>query len=50
MGQDNKFGHPNDEIIQILENYRIKIYRTDLNGEIMLKIKSNGKINIKTKV
>lgn len=34
----NNFGHPNEEVIQRLKNYNIKIYRTDFNGEIDLKI------------
>ena len=45
VGKDNNFGHPNEEVIQRLEKYNIKIYRTDLDGEIDLKI--NKKITIR---
>ena len=38
VGKDNNFGRPNEEVIQRLKNYNIKIYRTDFNGEIDLKI------------
>ncbi|MBR1540333.1 MAG: hypothetical protein IJ629_04090 [Clostridia bacterium] len=46
VGKDNKFGHPNQEVIRRLESEKIKIYRTDINGEILLRI--NGNINVKT--
>ena len=45
VGKDNNFGHPNEEVIQRLKNYNIKIYRTDFNGEIDLKI--DKKISIR---
>ena len=37
-GVNNKFGHPNRTTIEKLESNNSKIYRTDENGEIMLKI------------
>lgn len=37
VGKNNKFGHPNDIIIKKLENKEIKIYRTDVMGEIIIK-------------
>lgn len=45
VGKNNNFGHPNEEVIQRLKNYNIKIYRTDFNGEIDLKI--DKKISIR---
>ncbi len=36
VGENNKFGHPNQEVIKRLQNKKIKIYRTDLNGEITI--------------
>ena len=45
VGKNNKFGHPSDITIDNLEKKKIKIYRTDINGEI--KIRTNG---IKTKI
>lgn len=38
VGENNKFNHPNEEVIDRLEKKNIKIYRTDENGEITLKI------------
>lgn len=45
VGKNNKFGHPNNEVIEILNNINSKIYRTDLNGEISFCI--NAKRNNK---
>ena len=44
VGENNKFGHPNDNVLENLENS--KIYRTDENGSIMFKLKNN-KLKIK---
>ena len=38
-GKNNKFGHPNKEVLNILDNS--KIYRTDQDGSIMFKINNN---------
>lgn len=45
VGTNNRYGHPNDNVLKNLENS--KIYRTDLDGSIMFKIKNN-KLNIRT--
>ena len=34
VGKNNKFGHPNKEVISVLNKYKIKIRRTDLEGTI----------------
>ena len=39
VGKNNRYGHPNKEVLENLENS--KIYRTDLDGSIMFKIKNN---------
>ena len=39
VGKNNKYGHPNKEVLNNLENS--KIYRTDQDGSIMLKIRNN---------
>ena len=39
VGEDNKYGHPNKEVLENLNNS--KIYRTDQDGSIMFKIKNN---------
>jgi competence protein ComEC len=43
VGKNNRYGHPNKEVLNVLENS--KIYRTDEDGSIMFKIKNN-KLNI----
>ncbi len=35
-GEDNKFGHPHSEILRLLENKNIDIYRTDKQGNILI--------------
>ena len=45
VGKNNRYGHPNNEVLENLENSII--YRTDKQGSIMLKIKKN-KFEIKT--
>ena len=47
VGKDNKFGHPNDEVIKRLENDGCKIYRTDKMGEISISVNYKGKIKVK---
>jgi competence protein ComEC len=49
-GVDNKFGHPHSEVLNRLEAIKSRIYRTDLSGEIMLKIYNNNKIKVSTNV
>ena len=44
VGENNNFGHPNENILKRLENIKCKIYRTDLNGEITIKVNKNGRI------
>jgi len=36
-GQGNKYGHPDQETISLLQSLGIEIYRTDLNGTILIK-------------
>ncbi len=39
VGKNNRYGHPKDETLEVLANS--KIYRTDLNGSIMFKLKDS---------
>ncbi|UFT97836.1 DNA internalization-related competence protein ComEC/Rec2 [Radiobacillus kanasensis] len=39
VGQDNRYGHPNQDVIQRLKKYDVSIMRTDLNGAIMYEFK-----------
>lgn len=45
VGKNNRYGHPNKEVLNTLDNS--KIYRTDQDGSIMFKIKNN-KLKIDT--
>lgn len=45
VGKNNRYNHPNKEVLNNLKN--TKIYRTDLDGSIMFKIKNN-KLKIET--
>ena len=48
VGENNKFGHPNIEVIKRLEKLKTKIFKTAQNGEITIKINHLGKIKIET--
>ena len=39
-GQGNKYGHPHQEIISLLQGFGIEIYQTDLDGTIL--VETNG--------
>ena len=45
VGKNNRYGHPNKEVLNKLDDS--KIYRTDQDGSIMFKIKNN-KLKIET--
>ena len=45
VGKNNRYGHPNKEVLKNLKDS--KIYRTDQDGSIMFKIKNN-KLQIET--
>ena len=45
VGKKNRYGHPNKEVLNNLE--QSKIYRTDIDGSIMFKIKNN-KLQVET--
>ena len=45
VGKNNRYGHPNKEVLEKLDDS--KIYRTDEDGSIMFKIKNN-KLKIDT--
>ncbi len=42
VGKGNSYGHPHQEVLDILESYGIRVLRTDQQGDI--KIISDGKI------
>ena len=45
VGKNNSYGHPNKDVLNNLDNS--KLYRTDIDGSIGVKIKNN-KFNIET--
>ena len=45
VGKNNRYGHPNKEVLENLNDS--KIYRTDQDGSIIFRIKNN-KIQVKT--
>lgn len=48
VGKNNLFGHPSSEVIERLEKSNVKIYRTDINGEINIIIDKRGKYKIES--
>ena len=50
VGENNKFGHPSDKTMELLQSINCKIYRTDQMGEIIVQINKNSKYKIRTKI
>lgn len=48
VGEDNNFGHPSKEVITRLEEIKSKIYRTDVEGQVVIKKWRYNNIKIKT--
>lgn len=46
VGENNTFGHPNDKVLERLEELGSKIYRTDEEGEITIKVTKKGNIRV----
>ena len=46
VGKNNKFGHPNEQIIERQKKFGVKIYRTDEDGEICISVDQKGRIKI----
>ena len=42
VGKDNKFGHPSEKTLETLNDKNVKIYRTDISGEITIIIDGNN--------
>lgn len=47
VGRDNNFGHPSENVIKRLKNINANIYRTDIHGEITIKVEKNRKMIVK---
>lgn len=50
VGKNNKFGHPNDGVLQSINDLNCKIFRTDLNGEISIEVNKSSKYKIKKRI
>lgn len=46
-GASNQYGHPHEEVLEILEESGAKIYRTDRSGDITFYVE-NGNISVET--
>ena len=46
VGKNNRYGHPSNETLKKFENINTQIYRTDLCGEIYIKVNKNGNYSI----
>jgi competence protein ComEC len=46
-GRNNIYGHPAKDVISRLNDYKIRLYRTDQHGDIMFEVRKRG-IRIKT--
>ena len=42
VGKDNRYGHPNQEVLETLERYGIRILRTDQLGDIKITTDGNS--------
>jgi len=40
VGKNNSYGHPDKEVLKILKAKKVKIKRTDIDGDIVFKIKN----------
>lgn len=41
-GKDNDYGHPHKKTVETLNRYGVKVYRTDIDGSIVVKCSGNG--------
>ena len=48
VNKNNIRGYPSKAVLERLETLNMKIYRTDLHGDIVIDIKDNGEIKINT--
>lgn len=47
-GEDNSYNHPHIDTVKRLESLDIKLYRTDLNGDVSIMTSGDGKYYIET--
>ena len=44
VGENNKFGHPNMEVLERLELIGARVFRTDESGEVGIWVNKKGEI------
>ena len=44
-GKNNKYGHPHKETLETLQKYNVKVFRTDIDGNIIFKLDKIISIN-----
>lgn len=42
VGRNNLYGHPHREVLERLEKRKIKVYRTDVNGAVGIRLRPGG--------
>lgn len=47
-GETNRYGHPNQEVLDRLRAANVRVYRTDLQGDITIITNGKGALDIKT--
>ncbi len=47
-GVNNEYGHPHQEVLNLLKNANVNVYRTDLQGTIVFRVDENGNVRITT--
>lgn len=46
VGKDNKYGHPTEKTLTSLQEVGSKIYRTDINNNIVISVSLNGNLGV----
>ena len=44
VGGNNRFGHPNEEVLERFEIIGTRVFRTDESGEVVVFVNKNGEI------
>ena len=48
-GRDNRYGHPNPWALRYYESVASEVYRTDLDGEVVIQVSPDGKFEVSTR-
>lgn len=46
VGENNSYSHPHKEVLETFKENNIKVYRTDLNGNIIVRADKNGEYDV----